>query len=60
MAGPSKNPFVNVTLGSVVFGVLAYLGAHVSGPNATLVSGGIGLVSYFLGAIFHRNPNPGP
>lgn len=60
MAGPSKNPFVNVTLGSVVMGVLGYLSTHVSGPNAALVTGGLTLVSYFLGGIFHRNPAPPP
>lgn len=56
MPGPSKNPFVNITLGSAVMGVLGYLGAHVSGPNAAAVSGIIGVVSYFAAGLFHRNP----
>lgn len=56
MAGPSKNPFVNITLGSAVMGVLGYLGAHVSGPNAGAAAGIIGFVSYLAAGLFHRNP----
>ena len=56
MAGPSKNPFVNITLGSAVMGILGYLGAHVSGPNAAAAGGVIGLLSYAAAALFHRNP----
>lgn len=56
MAGPSKNPFVNITLGSVVMGVLGYLGAHVSGPHAEAVGSAIGFLSYLAAGLFHRNP----
>lgn len=59
MAGPSKNPFVNITLGSVVMGVLGYLGGHVSGPNAAAAGSIIGFVSYLAAGLFHRNPPAG-
>lgn len=59
MAGPSKNPFVNITLGSVVMGVLGYLGAHVSGPNASVAGSIIGFAGYLAAALFHRNPPAG-
>ena len=56
MAGPSKNPFVNITLGSAVMGVLGYLSTHISGPNAAAATGIVGFISYLAAGLFHRNP----
>ena len=56
MAGPSKNPFINITLGSAVMGVLGYLTTHIDPTHAPLIASGLGIVSYFLAGLFHRNP----
>lgn len=54
----SKNPFRNITLGSVVFGVLGYLGAHLAPDASPVLVGGFSVLTYALGALFHRNQPP--
>jgi hypothetical protein len=54
----SKNPFRNVTLGSVVAGLVGYLGAHLAPDASPVLVGGFTLLTYLVGALFHRNPQP--
>ena len=54
----SKGPFRNITLGSVVAGVVGYLGAHLAPDASPAVIAGFTILTYAVGAIFHRNPKP--
>jgi hypothetical protein len=54
----SKGPWRNVTLGSVVAGVVGYLGAHLAPDAPPAVIAGFTILTYAVGAIFHRTPTP--